>query len=462
MRIFNTQSKTVQDFVAIHPPEVSVYTCGPTVYDYPHIGNWFTFVRYDLLVRALINNGFNPKWIMNITDVGHLVSDADEGEDKLEKGARREGKTAWDIAQFYTEYFQKGLKDLNITAISALPRATDHIKEQIDLIKVLGKKGYTYKINDGVYFDSAKFKDYGKMAHLDIPNLKAGVRVEANPKKRQAHDFALWKFSPKSHQRDMEWDSPWGKGFPGWHLECSAMAMKYLGKTIDIHVGGIDHIPVHHTNEIAQSQAATGQKLANYWVHMNHVTVSGQKLAKSSGHTITLETLLKRGYSLAAFRLLVLESHYRTQAEFSWAALAAAQKRLIGYQAFADLRWQVKSKGRQSNIDFKRYWNNILARVSDDLSTPRALAQLSEIVDKTPYITSKSEFITFLEQLDSLFGLKLLGSTDISMQQKEQLRQREKLRQQNQWSAADKIREALSSQGVGLRDTDQGSIWFRL
>ena len=291
MKLHNTLSREVEEIKPLNSPEVTVYTCGPTVYDYPHIGNWFTFIRYDVLVRALRAGGFKPKWVMNITDVGHLVSDEDEGEDKLEVGAKREGKTAWAIAEKYTEYFKKGLKRLNFLQPNYLERATDHIEEQIDLVKKLEVKGLTYTIDDGVYYDTSKFPKYGELAKLDLENLKAGARVTLNPQKKNPTDFALWKFSLKAGNRDMEWGSPWGKGFPGWHLECSAIAMKYLGETIDIHAGGIDHIPTHHTNEIAQSEGATGKKFVNCWMHGNFVLVDGKKMAKSAGTFITLEDI---------------------------------------------------------------------------------------------------------------------------------------------------------------------------
>ncbi|HET8709204.1 MAG TPA: cysteine--tRNA ligase, partial [Candidatus Saccharimonadales bacterium] len=354
MKLYNTLTRTVEEIVPLNPPVVTVYTCGPTVYDYPHIGNWFTFIRYDMLVRTLKTAGLNPKWVMNITDVGHLVSDADEGEDKLEKGARREGKTAWDVAEFYGNYFVKGLQRLNILAPDYLPKATGHIEEQIELVKILEDKGYTYKTSDGVYFDTAKFPKYADFARLDVDEQQAGARVEYNAEKRNPTDFALWKFSPKDHKRDMEWDSPWGVGFPGWHLECSAMSKKYLGATIDIHSGGIDHIPVHHTNEIAQSEAATGQPLAHYWLHTNHITIEGEKISKSLGNGITLEDIEARGFSLEAFRLHVLESHYRSQSKFSWESLEAAANRLQAYEAMADRQWQAYDAGKVTASDIRK------------------------------------------------------------------------------------------------------------
>ncbi|HET7529263.1 MAG TPA: cysteine--tRNA ligase, partial [Candidatus Saccharimonadales bacterium] len=324
MRLYNTLTKQTDDIRPLNGSEVGIYTCGPTVYDYPHIGNWFTFIRYDLLVRTLKASGLSPKWVMNITDVGHLVSDADEGEDKLEKGARREGRSAWEVADFYTNYFLRGLERLNISKPDELPRATQHIDSQIEFIRKLEEKGYTYQISDGIYYDTSKFPQYAEFASLDLDEQQAGARVEPNPEKRNPSDFALWKFSPKDRQRDMEWDSPWGKGFPGWHIECSAMVKNYFGDTVDIHSGGIDHVPVHHTNEIAQSQALTGKPLANYWMHTNHILIDDKKIAKSEGNGLTLEELEEKGYGLDVLRLLVLQSHYRTQSKFSWEELDAA------------------------------------------------------------------------------------------------------------------------------------------
>ncbi len=464
MKLYNTLSKQVEELKPINPPRVSVYTCGPTVYDYPHIGNWFTFIRYDILIRALKAADYKPDWVMNITDVGHLVSDGDEGEDKLEKGAKREGKSAWQIAEFYSNYFTKGLERLNITKPMELPRATEHIQEQIDLIKDLEKNGLTYVISDGVYYDTSKFADYGQLARLDIENLRAGARVAINPDKRNPTDFALWKFSPTDHKRDMEWPSPWGKGFPGWHLECSAMSMKYLGPTLDIHAGGIEHIPVHHTNEIAQSEGATGKKFANIWVHMNHILIKGEKIAKSAGNSITLEDIEAKGYSLEALRMLVLESHYRTQAEFSWETLDAAQNRLASYYRMADLQYQpVKTKTWLAESLNK---DTAITSLFDDLNTPLALASLSSfsaLCEERLVAEEDLElFKTQLQLIDDSLGLKLASRPDIPQDQKQLITDRESSRETKDWGKADEIRDKLEKQGIGLRDTSHGSIWYRL
>ncbi len=464
MKLYNTLTRQIDEVKPINPPKVTLYTCGPTVYDYPHIGNWFTFIRYDVLARALKAAGLKPDWVMNITDVGHLVSDEDEGEDKLEKGAKREGKSAWQVAEFYSDYFTQGLKRLNIQAPKELPRATEHINEQIDLIKDLENNGYTYTISDGVYYDTSKFPDYGKLARLDIEHLIAGARVAINPEKKNPTDFALWKFSPKDHKRDMEWDSPWGKGFPGWHLECSAMSMKYLGQTLDIHAGGIEHIPVHHTNEIAQSEGASGKKFVNIWVHMNHILIKGEKIAKSAGNGITLEDIEKKGYDLEALRLLVLESHYRTQAEFSWETLDAAQNRLSSYKHMADLQWQ--AVGTASRLGPNKDIDAIKNALMDDLNTPQALAALSNFnAQCEENLISESDleqFKEFLKFTDESLGLNLTNSSDISTDQKQLITERDSSREDKDWVKADEVRDKLVKQGIGLRDTKHGSIWYRI
>ena len=483
MRLYNTLSGETEEFTPLSSREVSLYTCGPTVYDYPHIGNWFTFIRYDVLNRVLVAAGYKTNWVLNITDVGHLVSDADEGEDKLEKGAKREGKTAQEIANFYTEYFLKGMDRLNFSKPSVLPRATEHIPEQIELIERLQSKGFTYKIDDGIYFDTSKFPQYKDFARLDIDNQLSGARIAQNAQKKNPQDFALWKLSPANQKRDMEWDSPWGKGFPGWHIECSAMILKYLGETIDIHSGGIDHIPVHHTNEIAQSQAATGKPLAQFWMHTNHILIDDQKISKSLGNGITLEDIEKKGYDLKVLRLLVLQSHYRSQSKFSWDEMAAANNRLASLQAMADLRWQIidfdydlynssKSRGEYQEFplksdDFERYQTEIKKELLADLSTPKALSILSEIEEQANmrFVASdgKTKFLEFLEFINQVLGIDLTTSRDITKLQKAMIQNREDARALKDWKKADKIRKDLETQGIKLRDTvAHGSLWSRI
>jgi cysteinyl-tRNA synthetase len=466
MKLYNTLTREIEEIAPLRTGEVSIYTCGPTVYDYAHVGHWFTYVRMDTLVRALKSDEFQTNWVMNITDVGHLVSDADEGEDKLEKGAKREGKTAWEVAEFYTEDFLRGMDQLNMLKPANIVKATEHIKEQIELIQRLEAKGFTYVIDDGVYYDTSKFEGYAAFAALDLDEQMAGARVVINNQKKQPWDFALWKFSPKDHQRDMEWESPWGKGFPGWHIECSAMSMKYLGDTLDIHTGGIDHVPVHHTNEIAQSEAATGKRFANYWMHSNHVLIEGEKISKSLGNGIRLQELEKRGISPLALRLHVLESHYRSQSKFSWDSLQAAQNRLKDYRALADLRWQTVEKSADSVESFKKVEMDIKNHLLDDLNTPQVLTSLSAFSDVAKYrliaTANRHDFNGLLKKLDELLGLDLLNSADISDEQKELIVQREESRQKQDWLRSDELRDSLTASGLGVRDTEHGTIWFRL
>ena len=414
-------------------------------------------------MRLLKRISYNPKWVINITDVGHLTSDADEGEDKLEKGASREGKTAQEIADFYTQNFLDGLKRLNFSEPDEIPRATDNIPEQIAMIQKLESANYTYQISDGVYFDVSKFPAYADFANLNLSQQHGSGRVEANGQKRSPADFALWKFSPTDKQRDMEWDSPWGKGFPGWHIECSAMILKFLSATIDIHGGGVDHIPVHHTNEIAQSEAANNKTLANYWFHTNHIMVNDQKIAKSEGNGITLEDIEAKGYDLMALRLLVISSHYRTQSAFSWENLDAAQNRLKNLRAFADLRWQPVSGGGKPIS--ARDLNALYPLLEEDLDTPAALAAIAEVAERAQEQLVSKEAVTqlnaYLELLDELLGLNLLGSSDITEVQKSIMSKREAARTNQTWDEADNLRQQLQEQGIEINDTPKGPIWNR-
>jgi cysteinyl-tRNA synthetase len=418
----------------------------------------------DTLIRTLTSAGMKPKWVMNITDVGHLVSDADDGEDKLEKGARREGKTAWEVAKFYTDDFMDSWKQLGLLMPDRIIKATDHIAEQIDLIRRLEEKDYTYVIDDGVYYDTAKFEGYSAFARLDLDEQEAGARVAINKQKRNPTDFALWKFTPAGQKRDMEWDSPWGKGFPGWHIECSAMSMKYLGDTLDIHTGGIDHIPIHHTNEIAQSEAATGKRFAEMWLHSNHVMVNGEKISKSLGNGIRLQDLTKKGFSPEVVRLNVLESHYRSQSQFSWDSLEAAKARLANYYRMADLQFQ--PIGKQEWINQNLNLDVILKAMQDDLGTPLALSSLSALsaqAEERLLAPSDIEgFKTTLGKLDELLGLGFSNRSDITAEQKQLITDREQARTAKDWATSDELRDKLTQQDIGVRDTSNGTIWYRM
>ena len=384
LALYNTLARKKQVFKPLKGRNVLLYTCGPTVYDYAHIGNLRSFLFEDLLRRTLEFNGYKVTHVQNFTDVGHMTSDADAGEDKMSVGAEREHKTAWEIANFYIDQFKEDMKKLRIEEPTHWPRATDHIKEMIQLVQALEKKGFTYAIDDGVYFDTSKMNDYGKLARLNAKGLKAGARVDMGGK-RNSTDFALWKFSKT--KRDMEWDSPWGKGFPGWHIECSAMAMKYLGETIDIHCGGVDHIPVHHTNEIAQSEAATGKHFARLWLHNEFMLVDGRKMSKSLGNYYTLNDLAGKGFPAVAFRYLCLSVHYRSQMNFTLDALEDAQNAV---QAINDFIFRLGSgktapENKKIIAALKKSKENFLNALNDDLNTPVALAAvfaLMKIVNK--------------------------------------------------------------------------------
>lgn len=464
MQLYNTLTRNLEQFTPQDPQAVSLYTCGPTVYDFQHIGNYSAYVRWDTLVRVLQEHHFKVNWVMNITDVGHLVSDADEGEDKLEKGARREGKTAWDVAKLYGDDFLQTLTTLNVHP-GLIVYATKHIAEQIALVQKLEKKGFTYIIDDGVYFDTNKFPTYGQLTGQNLAQLKEGARVEANPQKHNPTDFALWKFSPAGKHRDMEWDSPWGKGFPGWHIECSAMAIKYLGETLDIHAGGKEHVAVHHTNEIAQSQAATGKQFAKIWLHGNHLMVDNTKISKSLGNSVTPAQLEEQGFSALDLRLLLLQSHYRSQANFTIGGLQAAQARRRTLQAFADLRFQLNEVGVITEESFIEVQRVMLEELSEDLRTPEALAALSDIVaaseDQLVAPQAKGTFLDFLDFLDRTLGLDLTQSHDISAEQKQAIKNREAARAIKDFKTSDELRDLLAKQGIAIRDTPVGTIWSR-
>ncbi|HEX5456711.1 MAG TPA: cysteine--tRNA ligase [Candidatus Saccharimonadales bacterium] len=460
MKLYNTGSRKVEDFTPLKKDKISFYSCGPTVYDKPTIGNWASFIRYDILSRALRMDGYELDWIMNITDVGHLVSDADEGEDKLEKTARRESKTAWQIAEHYSRYFIDGLDYFNISIPKKnIVRATDYIDQQIELVKKLESGGHTYETSDGVYFDSTTFADYGKMARLDLSGQKGGARVGLGEKKH-ATDFALWKFSPKDKKRDMEWDSPWGKGFPGWHLECSAIALSELGETIDIHAGGIEHIPVHHTNEIAQSESATHKILAKFWVHNNHLQIDGQKISKSLGNGYTLEDLSSKGFNGLDFRMFVLGSNYRNESNFTWEILTEAKQKRIELQAAADLRYQTKGKLK---ADLQKLKRDITEAFDDNLNTSLAMSVLNSFVQSVSngFDYDENEFMNFLDWLDNLLGLELLDSKDITAGQMELIKERNLARQDKDWARADRIRGELLKESIALKDTDEETLWYR-
>jgi len=470
--LYNTASKKKEQFVPIKANKATVYSCGPTVYDYPHIGNWYSFIRWDVLVSNLRYNAYDVDWVMNITDVGHLVSDADEGEDKLEKGARREGKTARQIADYYTRYYQSALERLQFGVLTHRPQATHYIDEQIALIKTLEDKGFTYKIDDGIYFNTQLFPNYGAIANIKNNKLKAGARVEYNPQKKNPTDFALWKFSPLKQTRDMEWDSPWGVGFPGWHIECSAMSMSLLGPTLDIHTGGIDHITVHHPNEIAQSEAATNQPFAHYWLHSNFTKVNGKKMSKSLGNLITLEDIEAKGYDLQSFRLLIQESHYRKEAQFSWDVLEAAHNRLKRWSQLSTLIWQQQSAVRvdDSRIatvakQIEHAFESMKSAMNDDMNTPQVLTHIEDVMHAIEkygmHVAYANVFNEILQYIASVMHIQLVQA-DISLEQKEMMQQRAQARLDKDWQQSDAVRQELLEQGIAIDDTSYGQRWYRI
>ena len=449
LQLFDTYTRTIRDFEPISDNAVGYYTCGPTVYDYAHIGNLRTYIFTDLLRRTLEFNGYKLKHVMNITDVGHLVSDADTGEDKMEKGSRRMGKSAWQIAEFYTQAFIDDLKRLNIKEPDIWCKATEHIPEQIDLIRCIEAKGYTYKTSDGVYFDTSKLPEYGHLGRLDIEGLQAGTRIEMGEKNNPT-DFALWKFSPPNQQRQMEWESPWGKGFPGWHIECSAMSVKYLGTYFDIHCGGEDHITVHHPNEIAQTQACYGTRLANFWMHGYFLQLEDARMAKSSGDFLRLQVLIDRGYDPLAYRFYDMSAVYRVKLNFSWDGLDSAAKSLDR------LRNMVYAWGAPGRID-ENFVNQFKEQINNDLNFPKAVAVTWELARcSLPDPVKKATILIF----DQVLGLRLNDwkpvEEIIPPEIQELVAIRQQMRHEKRWSDADVIRKKINHAGYEVEDTPQG------
>ncbi len=448
IKFYNTLTKQKQDFVPQKGKTVRMYTCGPTVYDYAHIGNLRSFIFADILRRTLEFGGYKVNAVMNITDVGHLVSDADSGEDKLEVAKKREGKNAWEIAEFYTNAFFKDTTRLNIKKPNKIPRATKHIKEQIALICELEKKGYTYQISDGIYFDTARFSNYGALAGQKLEEKEAGARVEINNEKKNPWDFALWKFSPKGKKRDMEWKSPWGVGFPGWHIECSAMSRKYLGQPFDIHTGGIDHIAVHHTNEIAQSEAAYGVLLAKFWMHGDFLTVDNGRMGKSKGNLITIDQLAEKGFSPLAYRYFVLGAHYRSKLNFTWESIGAAQN------ALNNLYNTVRTWKKSGGVD-KNYKQRFEKALNDDLNIALALAVVWDLVKSD----ARGKAATLLE-FDKVLGLDLKKYIGKKIKIPEKIKklaaEREKARKEKDFKKADALRKEIEKNGFLVEDMASG------
>lgn len=449
LKLYDTYTRSLRTFEPLHPPEVGMYACGPTVYDYAHLGNLRTYIFEDLLRRTLEFNGFKVKHVMNITDVGHLTSDADSGEDKMEKGSRRTGKSAWEIAEFYAQAFKEDMKLLNILEPDIWCKATDHIQEQIDTIRCIEKKGFTYQTSDGIYFDTSKLPDYGYLGRLDIEGLQAGVRIDMG-EKRNPTDFALWKFSPSDKQRQMEWDSPWGVGFPGWHIECSAMSAKYLGTFFDIHCGGEDHINVHHTNEIAQTEACYGTRLANFWIHGYFLQIGDEKMAKSTGGFLRVQTLVEKGIDPLAYRYFCLNAIYRAKLNFTWEGLDGAVTSLDRLRSAA---YEWGPAGAPDDGFLEKFQ----AAINDDLNLPKAMAVTWELTKSDlPAPVRKATLLQF----DRVLGLRIGEWTPtvetIPAEITALAEQRQLARKEKRWQDADALRQQITTAGYEIEDTPQG------
>lgn len=513
--LFNTLSREKEEFKPIRKGEIGLYTCGPTVYNYAHIGNLRAYLFEDILKRTLLYNGYKVKHVMNITDVGHLTGDRDMGEDKVEMEAKKKHKTAWEIAEFYAKAFKEDLKKLNILEPDIWCKATENIPEQIDLIKKLEEKGYTYKTSDGIYFDTSKFKGYTKLSHQKLESLREGARVEKNPEKKNPTDFALWKFSPSVSlkspsykgdvrgfinpptpplykggiisKRQMEWESPWGIGFPGWHIECSAMSMKFLSRELDIHCGGVDHINVHHTNEIAQSEAATGKKFFNFWLHGAFLNITGgKKMAKSEENFFRLRNIEEYTFNVGerkvmgeaiALRYLFLKTHYRKNLEFSWQSLEDAR---ISLGKIRDKVKGYKEAGKKGSV-INNYKDRFIESINNDLNTPQALSVLWDVI-RADGINRSDKLATILD-FDKVLGLNLdkikalvssastssststttmlLLEDDLESKIKSLIIKREKAREEKNFKESDRLREEIEKLGYTVEDAKEGMRVFR-
>ena len=452
MKLYNTLTRKKEEFKPINGNTVRMYSCGPTVYNYAHIGNLRTYVFMDLLRRVLKYEGYKLKGVMNITDVGHLMADSDDGEDKMAKSAREQNKDPYEIAEFYTNVFFKDFEKLNIGKPEVVCKATDHINEMIDYVVGLCEKGYGYETSDGIYYDIEKFSDYGCLSGNSLDDLKAGARIEVNDEKRSPYDFAIWKKAPKEHL--MQWPSPWGQGYPGWHIECSAMSKKYLGEEFDIHTGGVDHIPIHHENEIAQSKGLTGKNPAKFWVHGEFMLVDGGKMSKSLGNTYTIEQLEKMGYSPMVFRYFCLNAHYRKKLNFTFETMDASK---ISYERLCQAI--LKHKNASENLSeekLNKYIEDFNSDISDDLNIPSALGVLWTML-KEP--ASKNIYETAL-QFDKVFGLSLdkvkEEKAEIPAEIIEKAEKMQQARKEKDYATADAIRNELATLGYIVKNTKDG------
>lgn len=476
IRIFNTLSRTKEDFKPLIQSRVGLYTCGPTVYNYAHIGNLRTYIFEDILQRVLEYNGYKVKRVMNITDVGHLTSDEDAGEDKLEKEAKKEGRSVWEIAKFYTNWFIKNLKDLNIKVPSIIVPATKTIPDQIKIIEILIKKGFAYETSKAVYFEVSKFKNYTQLSKQPINEkiIAARTDVVADPEKKHPADFALWfKLVDKFKNHTMRWTSPWGEGFPGWHIECSAISTKFLGQPFDIHAGGVDHVPVHHTNEIAQSEAAFDKPLANYWVHGEFLAIDKNKMSKSLNNFMTLEDLKKEGFSPLAYRYLILNAHYRSHMDFNWESMESAKSGYLGLVKNMALLKKYKSGNTQTgnpteaDKHIEIFKNKFKESINDDLNMPKALASLHDLFNSLNLMSGglnrKNACRAYkeIDEADCVLGLKLAEMTKIPPKIRLYSWWRELLRNRKQFAKSDPLRKKIEGLGYIIEDTQIGQLVFK-
>jgi len=457
VKLYNTLTRKKEEFIPIKEGHVGLYTCGPTVYWFPHVGNFRTYIFEDILKRMFLYNDYKVKHVMNVTDVGHLTNDSDQGEDKMLIGARREGKTVWEVAKFYEQAFFTDARKLNILPPDIVCRATDHIKDMIKLIEQLEKNNMTYIANGNVYYDIGKFKAYGKLARLKLDELKAGARINVDEHKRNPHDFVLWFTRSKFLDQEMKWPSPWGMGYPGWHIECSAMSMKYLGDHFDIHCGGVDHVPVHHTNEIAQSEGVTGHKWVNYWMHSEFLIVGKEKMSKSSGEIMTIAALEKHGYCAKDYRYLCLNTHYKTPISFTFEAMTSAKNTFETLkEKVLDFRKSDKEIVNTGLLD--KYKAEFLEAINDDLNTPKALAIMWAVV-KDKELNEREKYLMLLD-FDRVLGMDLehLQHEDVIVPEEVMsvVRERERSRRNKDFKKSDQLRDVIKMMGFSVDDTPDG------
>lgn len=452
IRFYNTLSRKKEEFIPIGPT-VTMYSCGPTVYNYAHIGNMRAYIFMDSVRRVLKYNGYPLKGVMNITDVGHLLSDGDDGEDKMEKASREQQKSVYEIARKYTEAFMSDLDKLNIGKPEIIAKATDHIDDMIEYVKKLVELGYGYEISDGIYFDISKFSSYGKLSGLDLNNQIAGARVDVNSEKRHPADFALWKKASKEHI--MQWPSPWGMGYPGWHIECSAMSKKYLGSRFDIHTGGVDHIPVHHENEIAQSEALEGHQTVDYWMHGEFMQVNGGKMSKSLGNTYSVSDLEAKGYSPMVFRYFCLNTHYRKTLNFTFAAMDAAKTAYTRLLSAVNEHKNGKARIEAEKLD--KYRSDFLEAVNDDVNIPLALGILWNMLKEAP----SAQIYELVMKFDAVFGLRLDAvpqeeKVSVPDEVIEIAERRFAARKNKNWAESDALRDQIAALGFTVIDKKDG------